>query len=149
MGIVNPSVINFIKFFLRLMGLIYIIIIIFQNHEYITTNKYEENLFISPNDIQENMNIDNQLYKKENVYFDVRKNRRIKTIEISIVKEKKPKFSMRNILYINLDIYGNYFMICNLLYLIKDLENYYLILFGYYFLIILLQTKVNIFFFLI
>ena len=131
------------------MGLIYIIIIIFQNHEYITTNKYEENLFISPNDIQENMNIDNQLYKKENVYFDVRKNRRIKTIEISIVKEKKPKFSMRNILYINLDIYGNYFMICNLLYLIKDLENYYLILFGYYFLIILLQTKVNIFFFLI
>ena len=141
MNIHNPQVIAITKFFLRLIGLIYIFIIIFQNHEYITTSKYNENYNL-PNPITENL--ENQIYKKEHIFYDPKKNRKIKTIEISLVKEKKPKFSFKNILYIQIDIYGNYFMICLLLFLIKDLENNFVILLGYYILIILLMTKVKI-----
>ncbi len=84
-------------------------------------------------------------HRKENVFYDAKKNKRIKTIHISLVKETKQKFSMRNIMHIQIDIYGNYFLISLLLFLIKQLETNFAVLLSYYLLIILLMTKVNLF----
>lgn len=129
------------KFVLKMIGLIYVFIIIFQNHEYITTNKYNENMnFPQPEEVSPEQ-LD-KIYRKEHVFYDSKKNKKIKTIQISLVKEKKQKFSLRNILHIQVDIYGNYFMISLLLFLIKELETNFAILLAYYFLIILLLTKV-------
>ena len=126
-----------------MIGLIYIFIIIFQNHEYITTTKYNENMsFPLPEELTPDQ-LD-QIYRKEHVFFDAKKNKKVKTIQISLVKEKKQKFSFRNILHIQIDIYGNYFMISLLLFLIKELETSFAVLLAYYLLIILLMTKVNI-----
>lgn len=89
-----------------------------------------------------------QIYRKEHVFYDAKKNKKVKTIQISLVKEKKPKFSFRNILHIQIDIYGNYLMISLLLFLIKELETNFAVLLAYYLLIILLMTKVKNFFIL-
>jgi len=84
----------------------------------------------------------NQIYKKEHIFFDAKKNKKVKTIQISFVKEKKPKFSFWNIIHIQIDIYGNYFIICLLLLFTKEVETNFIILLGYYILMILLLTKV-------
>jgi hypothetical protein len=124
-----------------MIGLVYIFIIIFQNHEYITTTKYNENAsFPVPQEVTPEQ-LD-QIYRKEYVFYDAKKNKKIKTIQISLLKEKEQKFSFTNILHIQIDIYGNYFMISLLLFLITKLETNFIFLLSYYFLIILLMTKV-------
>jgi len=124
-----------------MIGLVYIFIIIFQNHQYITTTKYNDNVsFPIPQEVTPEQ-LD-QIYRKEHIFYDAKKNKKIKTIQISLVKEKKQKFSLKSILHIQIDIYGNYFMILLLLFLVTKLETNFIFLLTYYFLIILLMTKV-------
>lgn len=121
--------------------MIYIFIFIFQNLEYITAVRYDEYKTIS-NQEELKENLENKIYKKEQFYFDSKKNKKVKTIQISLVKEKKPKFSFKNVMYIQIEIYQNYLLICLLFFLLKELEINFFICLGYYILIILLLTKV-------
>ncbi len=116
---------------------------IFQNYEYITTYRYNQLIeYPIPSEVtSEDLN---EIYKKEHIYFDTKKNKRVKTIQISLVKEKKHKFSLSNIVYIQMEICFSYVIICLVLFLIKEKETNSITLFGYYILFVIMLIKVNI-----
>jgi hypothetical protein len=126
LNISNSTTISFIKFVVRLAGLVFIILMIIANFEYIviTNDKKDyDDEFLSE-----------QILRKVEINtsttYEKKKKKKVKTIEIQIVKEDRTPFKFLNIIYVNYDLTMNYFSICLIYYLLKEVEkNYFIIMF--------------------
>ena len=124
--ITNLTTIAFLKFVARLAGLVFITLMIIGNFEYIVIMNDKRTDFDDGEDSSE------QILRKVEVSttYEKKKKKKVKTIEIQIVKEDRTPFNYMNIFYINSDLCANYATICLIFFLIKDVEkNYFIIVF--------------------
>lgn len=138
-GINTGQIISFIRGVWKLIGIIYILAMIFINHEFIYYVNEKRADFDDLND-----DSSDQVLRKIEITtgFERRKKKKYKTIEIHVIKEEKTNFSLLHIIYIHFDLYTNYCNICLLFYLIRDIEKNYIILIFYAFLIIIMMIRV-------
>jgi hypothetical protein len=122
LGLTNSGFIFLIKPFLKIIGIIYIIGLVMINNDFFFNFKKESNDEIDAEELFKNVEISATIEKK--------KKKRTKTIEIII---KEPSLKLSSILYVQADLYLNYFNICLMFYLIKDIEKTYIILCLYIF----------------
>ena len=84
------------------------------------------------NDIDDSQdeNINEQVLKRVEIStgYEKKKKKKFKTIEIHVVKEEKIKFSLSNLVYMHLDLYLNYVLICLIYYILVKLEKNYLVI---------------------
>lgn len=139
-SITNSTTIVFIKFVVRMAGLVFIILTIISNFEFIVImndkkNEYDEN----------GEEVNEHIIRKVEVSatYEKKKKRRVKTIEIQIVKEDTTPFSFLNLLYIQFDLYTNYASICLVFFIIKDIEKNYFINLFYAILVGILIIRVS------
>ena len=139
----STTSINFIKFLAKMIGIVYIIIIIFVNFEfvYMISNPVSDYTEISEQAAE-------QLLKKVeisasgNYTLDKRKKKRLRTIEIQVVKEDKTKFNLRNIVYVHFDLFTNYSTICLIFYIIKEIEKNYFVIAAYSLILLILLIRI-------
>jgi len=140
MNISNQTTISFIKFLVRLSGLLFIILMILANFEYIILMNEKRGEFGEADEV----NIEPNFRKVEiSTTYDKKKKKKIKTIEIQIVKEDRTPFSFVNIVYIQFDLFTNYTLICLIFYIIRDQEKNYFIIIFYSLLVSILFLRVN------
>jgi len=135
----QQNISTFFRHFIRFIGVVYIIIIIFSNFEfiYLTQEQAAEQRDKYYDTIEKekikNMHISATFEKKK------KKNLQI---EFQIVKEEKTRFNFKNIIYIHFDLYTNYLNVCLIYYFVKDVEKNLFIMMGYFLLLFLLLCRV-------
>jgi hypothetical protein len=116
-----------------MVGLIYVILLMFTNYEFI---HYEEKKSESDESLEEN-----EIRRIEIASgYDRKKKKKFKTYEIQVVKEEK--FSFWNLIYIHCDLYVNYCVICLLFFMIREIEKNYLIIVFYSFILLIFKIRV-------
>lgn len=134
----NNTTITFIKFIVRFIGLVFIILMIIANFEFIAVlDKNEYDIDDATQQILKKLEVSTTIDKK--------KKKKVKTIEISIVNEDRSKISYLNILYANFDLGFNYMSIILIFFILKDLEKNYFVILFYSILLAILLIRVNIF----
>lgn len=125
----------------KLFGLVLLLIMIFINYEFIFVYSTIKNSEI---DESQEENTNDQVLKRVEIStgYERKKKKKFKTIEIHVVKEEKIKFSIINIIYMQLDLYLNYILICLIYYILIELEKNYLVIAVYCLILLLLILRV-------
>lgn len=98
------------------------------------------------NDLDENLDdpISDQVLKRVEIStgYERKKKKKYKTIEIHVVKEEKIKFSLVNLIYMHLDLYLNYILVCLIFYILIEIEKNYLVMAIYCLIIVVLVLRI-------
>lgn len=145
LGFTFSTPMNLIKFICKVIGVFYVFIYVFVHYEFIYVNEKKNEM----DDEDENRGDPQNLFKKVEITasFDKKKKKKIKSIEIQLLKEDKPKINLMNLLYVHIDFFLNFCIICLIYYLIKEVEKNYFIIFLYGLIISIMMIRVNIKFF--
>jgi len=137
LGIVNTSLITFCKFVTRLGGLVFVLLIIISNFEFVAV--------LDDKTGRDNRNIEQVLKKLQVSATYEKKKKKLKSIEIHVGGQEKTPFSFMNFIYDNCDIIMNYFLVCLVILFIKEVEKNYFIIIFYSLLLAILFIRVRIF----
>jgi hypothetical protein len=131
----NTTLNSFSKFVVKLVGLLFVLYIIFSNFEFVVmkdSTSFDET------------NVEQVLKKLEvSATFEKKKKKKIKTIEISIVKEDRTPFSFINLVCVISDLIINYVSVFCIYFLVIDIEKNYFIIFFYGIILLLLFLRVR------
>lgn len=137
LGIESNQIIDIVKFSARLIGIIYLILDLVINYEYL----YLFNERAAELDESENEEILRKVEISTSVEKEKRKKKKIKTIEIHLVRGEGQKLSFRNLFYINTEFFLNYMIIISLIFLTKNIEKNFFIKVMYDFILFIFYLR--------